>query len=568
MASAPRNSCSLMLVLALGACDGSTAPPVPQPARVDVGPDSLAIHVGSTLQLWATVTDSTGDTLPGYTVTWSSSDTTIVTVSATGLVSAVAPGFVNVVGEVPPFSDRAFLTVLTPVDRVRVRPDSITLVPGGALPLTPQVYDASFQPLSDRLVTWSTADPSIATVGADGMVDAVALGQTTVIASSEGVSAPPVPVVVIRLRGIVAVGAGPNADHTCVIDSIGGTYCWGRNDWGQLGNGTARRLGISPYATGITITGTDVVPPMIAVAGNGESTCAIGIEYTPDWGKLYCWGSGEDYRLGNAKVDNVSEPSRASSSVDFTDVAFGYKHACAVAEGGLAYCWGDAGGLGTGAISAGPVPAPVIGGIRFQSVHAGYNYTCGLGLDSLAYCWGLNEDGVLGGSSWGVMGPGPVQGDLRFVSLSGGRTHACGVSNDSLAYCWGNNRYGQLGIGSTANSDVPVPVTGGLRFVSVTAGDQFTCALSASGRASCWGLNDRAQLGTDPTGETCNGAPCASAPVAAGADRPFRSIRAGSDHICGIAATGEVWCWGANEYGQLGDGTTVDRVQPTRVRGQ
>jgi alpha-tubulin suppressor-like RCC1 family protein len=158
---------------------------------------------------------------------------------------------------------------------------------------------------------------------------------------------------------------------------------------------------------------------------------------------------------------------------------------------------------------------------------------------------------------------------LSFKQLSAGATHTCGVSNDNRAYCWGFNFDGQLGNGSKtgpqlcsnfACSTRPVAVTGGLHFFQVSAGQIFSCGLTTDSLAYCWGSNQNGQLGDGSTTDHLT-------PTAVAGGRRFRQLRLGHTHACAIDLTGVAWCWGANFNGELGDGTGSSRLAPVRVSG-
>jgi alpha-tubulin suppressor-like RCC1 family protein len=130
-----------------------------------------------------------------------------------------------------------------------------------------------------------------------------------------------------------------------------------------------------------------------------------------------------------------------------------------------------------------------------------------------------------------------------------------------LAYCWGGNELGQIGDGTQAESHVPVAVSGQLRFASLSIGYRFACGLATTGLAYCWGGNDHAQLGNPAPSFSTVPVPVAAGPLL------FQSVSAGLSHACGLAVSGEAFCWGWNVYSQLGDGTSLSRSAPVPVEG-
>jgi len=137
----------------------------------------------------------------------------------------------------------------------------------------------------------------------------------------------------------------------------------------------------------------------------------------------------------------------------------------------------------------------------------------------------------------------------------------CGIDNHGAAYCWGYNFRGEVGDGGTADQAVPVPVATNLVFASIYAGRYHTCALTPNGDAYCWGENDTGQLG-DSTNTP------SSYPIAVRGGKTFTMLGLGVQHTCGIQSgvTQKLFCWGGNRFGQLGDGTQIDRPLPAAVR--
>lgn len=197
---------------------------------------------------------------------------------------------------------------------------------------------------------------------------------------------------------------------------------------------------------------------------------------------------------------------------------------------------------------------------------------CGLLRAGEVHCWGSNEFGLLGDpvlaqsdTSVQVLTPAP------FEQIGLGATHACGLSADGSAYCWGTNRFGQLGIGGTAPdlcgvdecSWVPVAVDSEVRFHRISVGGHSTCAITREGEAYCWGSNEFLQLG-GPSSDNCNGRVCSVRPQRLDGYR-FAVVEVGTDFACGVTTPGQALCWGRGEDGRRGDGTIVSALSPARV---
>jgi alpha-tubulin suppressor-like RCC1 family protein len=292
-----------------------------------------------------------------------------------------------------------------------------------------------------------------------------------------------------------------------------------------------------------------ILPGMTTVLPGGGFTCGVA------YAVAYCWGDGAEYELGTGDLASRAAPARVWINAFASAISAGYNHACLLTTDSLAYCWGRRGGLGYPyAGSASPRPSPVSGGLRFVAVVTGYHSTCGLGSDSLAYCWGET--------------PLAVPGGHKFLQLAHGYDHECGITTDSLAYCWGTNAFGQLGNGTTSVSEAsPVAVAGSLKLVSIAAGGEFTCGVAADGSGYCWGKNNTGQLGAQ-TSPSCGGTACSMVPALVSGGFAWKQIVAGRYHACGLSLSGVAYCWGLNDLGQVGDGTTTPRMAPTRVAGQ
>lgn len=543
------------LTVAWAACNDTTEPAPPAPvADVTVEPDSAAIRVGHTLQMGVTSRDAAGNVLTDRAVNWSVSDDAIVTVSSTGVATGLVPGNVRITATVEDVSDSTLLTVLIPVSRTRVLPDTVTLVPGGSFQVRAEVTGPNGEVLSGRPLEWSSSDPAVATVSANGIVTAGVPGQALVEATSEGAGGT-MARIVVGTATFASIGGGSAARHTCAVTADGATYCWGDNSSGQLGNGTS---GFESDSNAMLTHPTGIVSirQVVSVHTGDIFACAVTSAHS------YCWGSNAEARLGDGTLDRRLTPVPLATGVPLFVATAGFEHACALTTDSMPYCWG--GSPGAPLAPATSFPRPVPNSPAMRALAAGRDFTCAVGTDSPTYCWGL---GPLGSSQTSSESPVLVDGDLAAISVAAGFRHACAIGVDSLAYCWGLNESGQLGSGDTQERSAPAVVTGGAMYGAITAGEDFTCALTATGAAECWGSNASGQLGRSTT-EACNGRACATTPGPVDGGHAFSQLAAGAQHVCGLATSGVTHCWGLNESGQLGDGTTVNRALPTRVQGQ
>ena len=227
--------------------------------------------------------------------------------------------------------------------------------------------------------------------------------------------------------------------------------------------------------------------------------------------------------------------------------------------------------------SATPVQVAMPGGddsAAIARISLGDSSSCVAAEDGSAYCWGANGSGQLGSAGGQSAAPREVDrsGVLKgttIVRVSVGAEHACALDDEGRAYCWGSNDRGQLGTAQdVGSSDVPVEVSrqgvlAGKDLVLIGAAADSTCALDDVGRLYCWGANDSGQFGNGTT--TASPLPVSVDTTGALAGRAIRRFAVGEDHTCAIDVRGVGYCWGANDRGQLGNGTTQPSLVPVPV---
>ena len=268
--------------------------------------------------------------------------------------------------------------------------------------------------------------------------------------------------------------------------------------------------------------------------------------------------------LAFAAIMTATSAALAQGSSVTPAISSGSDHNCALDTHGTVMCWGSnqSGQLGNGTIDA-ALKLDVIGLANgIAAVDGGDSHTCAVTAAGAAKCWGRNDFGQLGdGTSQTHTAPSDVAGlEGGAASIATGSQFTCAVTRAGGVRCWGSND-GQLGDGSFNDSASPVAVQGITNAVAVAAGTRHVCALASTGGVLCWGDNARGQLGDGTTATR-------TMPVnVSGLSAPAVAIAAGAAHACAILNTGAVKCWGANTYGQLGDGSTTDRLVPANVSG-
>src|SRR2546426_491284 len=262
--------------------------------------------------------------------------------------------------------------------------------------------------------------------------------------------------------------------------------------------------------------------------------------------------------LGNAPTGvtgsfNPAAPTGTGSTLTLSVGA-------AVARGVYSLTVGGAGSPGTRST---PLTLTVSAEGSGVTVDAGGYHSCAL-MAGQAFCWGNNRGQVGDGTTPDRFVPTAVAGGLTFAALSAGDGASCGLTPTGAAYCWGFNNSGQLGDGTTTDRLSPTPVAGGLTFAMLSAGNNaaggHTCGVTTSGAAYCWGRNGNGQLGDGTTTDRL-----VPTPIAGGV--AFAAVITGGQHTCGVTTSGAAYCWGFNGAGGLGDGTTTQRLVPTVVAG-
>lgn len=546
--------------------DGQTAPPtalLPQP---------LAVRAA----------DAFGNPLAGVTVTWAvtggggsvappSSQTDASGVAQAAWTLGATQGEQTARASAPGTAPGTFSATaeVGPVDSIVVTPATVNFVSiGAAAQLTARAIDAYGNTVSGTLITWTSVPGAVASVDAVGRVTSTANGTAQIRASGGGkigtaaVTVAQVPRS-IAVAGTVRVNETDTVHFTATVRDAAGALIPGPEVTWSTGNPAVATVSPTGVVTG-TGGGTAVIS---ATAGTASRTRSITVR-----GAYYA-----------------------------DSIAVGAYHTCGVEADGTTSCWGFNRTRQLTSTEALVKWPKEIDGQSFVAITTGsgtsgqpVSYTCGLQSDGDALCWGSHESGQLGYDdgprTWdpnsGNCNGSPVEAAYPVIcaatptqtagggwrQVDAGANHTCAVTTGGVAFCWGRSTVGQLGsaaatescydlkdssIGSFACILTPVPVSGALTWRQVSAGDDFTCALTDAGAAYCWGLNNVGQLGN---GTTAN----ATAPTAVSGG-PYRWVSAGRTHACAVTTGGTLRCWGSNNRGRLGDGSTANSMVPVTV---
>lgn len=359
-----------------------------------------------------------------------------------------------------------------------------------------------------------------------------------------------------REDAIVEIAAG--RAHACARSFDGRVWCWGRNEEGQIGDGALSepRTAATPV---IGIGGATQIDAGGNLVGWQSHTCAV---IAPD-ATAECWGFNESGQLGDGMTATRPIPAPVVELRAVRSIATGALHTCASTSDGVVLCWGDnaQGQLGDGTTTSRPAPRAVSGVSGVVEVTAGQGHSCARLQTSRVECWGANAEGQLGDGTT-TERPAPVDvGRNDVADVDAGVEHTCIATTSGAAVCWGSNDSGQLGTGTTDPTPGHVEIAGVAEVVEVAAANNFSCARTRDGEVWCWGSRGFGYLGDGLT------TPAVSGPVRVALADAAVQVAASVDHACALTSSREVWCWGRNQYGRLGDGTFEDRSAPVRVTG-
>lgn len=332
--------------------------------------------------------------------------------------------------------------------------------------------------------------------------------------------------------------------HTCALRGDGALFCWGDNQWGQLGvegSGGSKPRRVRP-------NGRDA--HFIQVDAGHFHTCAL--RWTERGGEPWCWGLNAAGQLGDGTEVDRHQPVRVRAPL-LSEIRAGSAHTCAVSADRELWCWGRNrdGQLGIGGFQPSLVPARLPGLALWMQVDAGAAHTCAVNRHDAAFCWGNYYYPYSQFSVEDTRAPEPLPlvGGLSWRSIATGYSHTCGVTRAGAGFCVGYNQDGQVGNGDPggylALVDTLARVEADDDWVELSAGFNHSCGLTRAVSLYCWGDNSVGQLGDSTWTDR-------ALPQRVLPHERWRVVRAGNTHTCGITATGRVVCWGDDAFGQLG----------------
>ena len=525
---------------------------VPPIASVAVRGPANGLEQGGSARLSLTVLDARNRRVETFRAAWQSSNPRVATVADDGAVRAVSEGETSITATVAGQRGTFTLRVRPPprvaVARVEVSRQVASLQVGQTHSVSASARDAGGRTLMDRSVTWESSNPSVATIGPDGTIQARAPGRVTITASAETqvdrfvleVTAPPPPVTVAdppaaepppteppatpATPAVTAASIGLGAEFSCATVADGSAACWG--------------TGAPPFS------GVAGLRQVVAGAGHACGLTASGA--------VLCWGANANGQVGNGQAsrDPVTRPATVGTDQRFRSIVAGAAHTCGIATDGSAWCWGRNGDaqLGNSSTRDAPAPVAVARGFSYLMLAAGEKHTCGITADGKVFCWG---DGFANQLGLGIAEQRRTPDEARMreaaTGIAAGRNDNCAVGVEGNLYCWGSAFGGQ---------PRRIDTDQGLNRIAV--GDGFACGLTAAGAAWCWGKGNRGQLGD-------GGGKDSRTPVRVATTEPLTSLAAGNAHVCAVTRAGATLCWGENAKGQVGTAGTDPVLRPVPV---
>ena len=360
--------------------------------------------------------------------------------------------------------------------------------------------------------------------------------------------------------------------HSCAVNKSNDLFCWGHNWGGQVGDGTTVNKS-TPIPVSFGSGSTSKVKEVGLGSGH---TCAMDIS-----NKVFCWGSNTHGRLGDGSFTDRLTPTEIDLGIESSyavQLSVGMYHNCVIDSLNNLLCWGrnNYGQLGDGTLVDKNTPVLIAPGTdpsyAIQVSSGGY-HTCAIFSAGDLKCWGSNYYGSM---EWGMLGNGGTN-DLHTpttISLGANVTptqvelgffYTCAIDNLSALRCWGSNRYGILGDGTNTHRNTPALVSlpaDAANIIQVSLGWYHTCAISDKNDLLCWGLNWWGLLGLGSSGGTRNTPTLVSL---GGSGVYATQVAVGYHHTCAFDNSDNLYCWGNNEKGQVGNGSTQNVLTPTLI---
>ncbi len=355
------------------------------------------------------------------------------------------------------------------------------------------------------------------------------------------------------LLHFVPEGVSSGWTNTCATDNAQKLWCWGSNNFGQLGTGDELD---SSTPTEITLAEN-----VEEISTGGQHTCMID-----SLRKLWCWGRNGKGQLGIGDGLNRSIPTQINVDNDVAQISAGLYYSCMIDSLSKLFCWGANayGKLGTGDNLQRDTPTEVDVTNGALQVSAYNHHTCIIDNLRKVFCWGWNRDGQLGvgdNSDLYVYTPTEVDFAGNAAQVRVGNYHTCLISDNEKLWCFGGNSYGQLGTGDNSNRNVPTAIVGANNAKEISSSSfAHTCMIDNLGKLYCWGFNQYGQLGTGDYVDR-------NTPAEINLMNDAVQISVGSGHTCIVDNNDKLFCWGQNSANELGNGGSSNTAIPALIAG-
>jgi alpha-tubulin suppressor-like RCC1 family protein len=544
-------------------------------------------------------------------VTWRSDDTTIATVDSTGVVTARDAGSVTINATAESVTGSALINVENPVATVDVTPAAPSIEVAESVQLTATAKNSRGTVVTGHSVTWTSSDPTVATVDASGNVAGLEGGTATITAQVDNITGTADITVTDPVRAVAVSAPASSIEVTETVqlsvelqDNAGNVLSGRTVTWtsGDSAIATVNTSGLVTAVAGGTATITaesEGVSDDISITVDNPPR---SLEVTPDPAAVDVGStvqlSATVRDMGGNALSGYS-PSWSSddtsvATVDSSGLVSGQQGGsttitASVDDGSGTIITGTAGvnvGSPVAVVTLDPASVEIFPGEQAQ-LNVTLEDANGNVLSGRTVTWTSDDTAIATVDSSGLidaLSPGSttitaesegVSGTvalevLEWIDVSANENYSCGVVSNGDAYCWGENSPdGVLGDGTSdsgsdsalnhdADSNTPSLVQGGHDFAQIAAGVFHTCGLDTSGQAYCWGSNGAGHLG--------NGTNAPSAvPVAVSGSHTFTEISLGANHACALDTSDRLYCWGSNQSGQLGLGASQGSTVPQRV---
>ncbi|MFC1779696.1 DUF1566 domain-containing protein [Thermodesulfobacteriota bacterium] len=339
--------------------------------------------------------------------------------------------------------------------------------------------------------------------------------------------------------------------YSAYVRDDGTLWSWGKNNYGQLGDGTL----LAHY-----------VPELVGVDTDWDhlSVGASHVLAIKEDGTLWAWGNNQSGQLGDGSTTNRLVPVQIGSDSDWLQISAGGSHSLGIKTDGTLWAWGNngSGRLGDGTTVSRNLPTQIGSDTAWDLVSAGSAQSLALKADGTLWSWGDNSFGELGdGTTVGHLTPEKDETDSRWLKIHSDFRYSAGIKANGSLWAWGDNLYGQLGIGTSgfyANELSPVRVGDESSWTQVSAQFDHTLAIKSDGTLWAWGQNNDGQLGDGTNVKKLS-------PVQVGVDQDWSFVETGLSHSLALKSQDSLWSWGSGGWGVLGDGTSTGRLVPGQV---